>query len=75
MFDGQDTTERPDMVARIFHDQMKDFEDDLIKNDAMGRVIAFLGMTEWQKRGLPHRHYFVWLHPDDAPKGKFYFFS
>ena len=69
LFDGQDTTERPDMVARIFHDQMKDFEDDLIKNDAMGRVIAFLGMTEWQKRGLPHRHYFIWLHPDDAPKG------
>ena len=30
-----------------------------------GRVMAIVYTTEFQKRGLPHMHALIWLHPDD----------
>ena len=26
-------------------------------------------VIEFQKRGLPHTHMLIWLHPNDGPKG------
>lgn len=33
--------------------------DALIKEDIFGKVEAFVGVVEWQKRGLPHAHILI----------------
>jgi hypothetical protein len=37
----------------------------MTKRGVFGRVVAFVAVIEFQKRGLPHMHSVLWLHPDD----------
>ncbi|XP_074342114.1 uncharacterized protein LOC141679536 [Apium graveolens] len=42
---------------------------DQIKNkNCFGRCIGVMHIIEFQKRGFPHAHMLIWLHPNDRPK-------
>ena len=47
---GQTPADRPDILARVFHQKLQKLLAD-IKNGAFGRVIGFLSVIEFQKRG------------------------
>ncbi|XP_038701878.1 uncharacterized protein LOC119998611 [Tripterygium wilfordii] len=56
---------RPDIVDRVFQIKLHELMNDIKKNKHFGRTIAVLYTIEFQKRGLPHAHILVFLHPDD----------
>ena len=49
--EGETSEDRPDIVARIFHEYLTEFFEDVKYNDMLGRCIALVAMLEWQKRG------------------------
>ena len=58
----------PGLCNRVFKIKLLHILNDLKKNGVLGRVIANVYVIEFQKRGLPHAHILVFLHPDDKPK-------
>jgi len=62
---GEEPWMRPDIVARVWEMKRKAFLDDVLKEHVFGRVVAYMYTIEFQKRGLPHLHLLVILHPDD----------
>ena len=48
--------DRPDLVARVYKAKQRDLMDLLIKKKHFGEVAAYVHVTEFQKRGLPHEH-------------------
>uniref|UniRef100_A0A2N9HBP6 ATP-dependent DNA helicase n=1 Tax=Fagus sylvatica TaxID=28930 RepID=A0A2N9HBP6_FAGSY len=62
---GQKTEDRPDVVARVFKIKLDQLLYDLKHGRHFGRVIAVVYTIEYQKRGLPHAHILLFLHPDD----------
>ena len=56
-----------DLNARVFRGYLDGMLTDLLKNGYMGRRIANTHVIEFQKRGLPHAHILVMLHPEDKP--------
>ena len=60
----QHASDRPDITARVFELKKNAALKD-IKGGMFGRVMAIVYTTEFQKRGLPHMHALIWLHPDD----------
>ena len=64
----QKVQDRPDLVARVFRQQIKEACDDNEKKQIFGRVQAMIYVIEFQKRGLPHAHILIILHKDDVPK-------
>lgn len=65
---GEQSTDRPDIVARAFEQRVQALIDEIVKDKIFGTVIAHYGIEEWQKRGLPHFHWLATMHPDDVPK-------
>jgi hypothetical protein len=70
---GQDWTDRPDVVCRVFKLKLQEFMHDLRKGtffkDKIGRAWGSkytLHVIEFQKRGLPHAHILVRLDGDEA---------
>jgi PIF1-like helicase/Helitron helicase-like domain at N-terminus len=61
---GQSSADRPDLVNRVFHLKVKELMDDIYKQGVLGRAVAHVWTTEFQKRGLPHVHLIIFLHPD-----------
>ncbi|XP_037432863.1 uncharacterized protein LOC119299826 [Triticum dicoccoides] len=53
---GQLPQDRPDLVARVYKAKQRDLMDLLIKKKHIGEVAAYVHVTEFQKRGLPHEH-------------------
>ncbi|GJU24125.1 DNA helicase [Tanacetum coccineum] len=53
--------DRPDIVCRVFEQKVNDFLRFLKDERPFGYVIAFLYIIEFQKRGLPHCHTFLWV--------------
>lgn len=53
---SQKSTDRPDLVARVFHLKLKDLIKDLVEGQRLGQVISHVYTIEFQKRGLPHAH-------------------
>jgi Helitron helicase-like domain at N-terminus len=69
---GQSSSDRPDLVNRVFRLKVQELMDDILKRNVLGRAVAFVWTTEFQKRGLPHVHWIVFLHPDSklhTPEG------
>ena len=62
---GEEASDRPDLVARVFKLKLNSLIDDITKYNALGRSVAHVYTIEFQKRGLPHCHMLVILHPDD----------
>jgi hypothetical protein len=59
--------DRPDIVARVFRLKLKALMRDIVVNKVFGRVSAHIHVIEFQKRGLPHAHILIVLHPQDKP--------
>uniref|UniRef100_A0A453BGH0 ATP-dependent DNA helicase n=1 Tax=Aegilops tauschii subsp. strangulata TaxID=200361 RepID=A0A453BGH0_AEGTS len=53
---GQLPQDRPDLVARVYRAKQRSMMDLLIKGKHFGEVAAYVHVTEFQKRGLPHEH-------------------
>ena len=51
LFPGENSHDRPDVVTRIFEQKVKELIRDLVKRGVLGKVVAIMLMTEWQKRG------------------------
>ncbi|KAL0453879.1 UNVERIFIED_CONTAM: hypothetical protein Slati_1366000 [Sesamum latifolium] len=64
---GQKVEDRPD-VARVFKIKLDELMKDLRQGQHFGRVLTVLYTIEFQKRGLPHAHIILFLHPDDKPR-------
>ena len=62
---GQIPEDRPDLVVRVFHAKVEEIKADLFKHDYLGKTVARVWTIEYQKRGLPHMHMIIFLHPDN----------
>lgn len=65
--EGQTSANRPDLVARVFYLKFHAMLDNVTKRERFGRCSAYVYTIEFQKRGLPHAHLILFLHPDDQP--------
>ncbi|XP_056853040.1 uncharacterized protein LOC130502289 [Raphanus sativus] len=54
----------PEILARIFKIKLESFMDDLTKKHLLGKTVSAMNTIEFQKRGLPHSHIVLFLHPD-----------
>ena len=64
----QQPSDRPDLCARVFNLKRKALMDDLRKREVLGKVVAYLFVIEFQKRGLPHAHILIHFAPEDKPR-------
>ncbi|XP_074322869.1 uncharacterized protein LOC141659841 [Apium graveolens] len=62
-----DPVDAPDVVARVFKLKVDQLMDLIKKKKYFGRCIGVMYVIEFQKRGLPHMHMLIWLHPEDRP--------
>ncbi|XP_058808584.1 uncharacterized protein LOC131674091 [Phymastichus coffea] len=72
---GQQASDRPDIVARVFHLKKDRLLDLITKKNFFGQIAAYVYVIEFQKRGLPHMHLlitlksgFKWTTPDIVDK-------
>ncbi|XP_058726418.1 uncharacterized protein LOC131597759 [Vicia villosa] len=56
--------DRPDLISRVFIIKLDELLSDLTKKHVLGRVVAYIYTIEFQKRGLPHAHILLFMHPD-----------
>ena len=61
---GNTAMDEPDLVNRVFHMQLKEFMNDIVKNEIYGKVLSYTYVIEFQKRGLPHAHILIILDKD-----------
>ena len=62
---GQQPTDRPDLIAWVFHMKLKHLLHDLKKKHIFGRYRGSVWTIKYQKQGLPHLHLLLFLYPDD----------
>ncbi|KAI5402012.1 hypothetical protein KIW84_066465 [Lathyrus oleraceus] len=55
--------DRPNIIFRVFKIKFDELLCDLTKKHVLGRVVAYIYTIEFQKRGLPHSHILLFLHP------------
>ena len=48
---NQNPNDRPDLIARVFHQKLKEFINDIVKKSILGRIIGYCYTIEFQKRG------------------------
>ncbi|KAK9073129.1 hypothetical protein SSX86_007452 [Deinandra increscens subsp. villosa] len=64
----KDTTlspeDKPNILCRVFKMKLDSIITDLKKHSLLGRVQAVIYTVEFQKRGLPHAHICLFMHPD-----------
>ncbi|XP_074373894.1 uncharacterized protein LOC141714262 [Apium graveolens] len=65
---GVDVVDAPDVVARVFKMKVDQLLDQIKNKNSFGCCIGVMHIIEFQKRGLPHAHMLIWLHPNDRPK-------
>uniref|UniRef100_A0A0R0HCZ1 ATP-dependent DNA helicase n=1 Tax=Glycine max TaxID=3847 RepID=A0A0R0HCZ1_SOYBN len=57
--------DRPDLISRVFRLKYEQMLFDLTKKHLLGKVVAYMHTIEFQKKGLPHVHLLLFLHPDN----------
>jgi len=66
---GQSAIHRHDVVARVFRLKLAHLTNVITKSQIFGSVRCYMYTVEWQKRGLPHAHFLIWLcvkiHPNE----------
>ena len=67
---GQQPGDRWDLCSEVFEAHAQQLIDELCgsgtaSEGCFGDAIARFHVLEFQKRGLPHKHILLWLHPDD----------
>ena len=65
--EGETVQDRPDLVSRVFKLKKDQLLRDIKVGQIFGKVVAFLWVIEFQKRGLPHAHILVILKEDERP--------
>lgn len=58
---GQNATDRPDLVSRVFQLKKKAIMHLILKEGIFGPCMAHVYAIEFQKRGLPHMHLLLFL--------------
>ncbi|GBM54894.1 hypothetical protein AVEN_77807-1 [Araneus ventricosus] len=58
---GQTSTDRHDLLARVFRQKQQKLINVLTKMDVFGETRCWMYSIEWQKRRLPHSYYLIWL--------------
>jgi len=58
---GQQPCDRSDLILWVFHMKVDEFIADIREGKTFGPIRAVLYTVEFQKSGLPHIHYLVWL--------------
>jgi PIF1-like helicase/Helitron helicase-like domain at N-terminus len=66
---GQTSSERPDIVSRVFSLKVDELIKDIMVKKIFGNAIAYTYTIEFQKRGLPHMHLLVILGANDKIHG------
>ena len=61
---GQQASDRPDLVARVFHLKKNRLIVLIVKDKIFGEVASYVYVIEFQKRGLPHMHLLITLARD-----------
>ena len=56
------------ITNRVFHLKLQELLHDLCNKEVFGKVIGKVWVIEYQKRGTPHAHICLILHPKDKPK-------
>ncbi|XP_028100698.1 uncharacterized protein LOC114300041 [Camellia sinensis] len=64
---NEEAQNRPDLTSRAFRAKMEQLKDDIIKHQIFGKVVAYVYVIEFQKRGLPHMHLLLILAPGQKP--------
>jgi Helitron helicase-like domain at N-terminus len=64
LIEGQQAIDSPMLVNRVFREKLKALKLLLQRKSPFGRAIAYISVIEFQKRGIPHAHLIVILHPD-----------
>ncbi|KAI5404812.1 hypothetical protein KIW84_051829 [Lathyrus oleraceus] len=64
-FDHLKASDRPDIISRVFKMKFDELLSDLTKKSLLGKVLAYMYTIEFQKRGLPHAHILIFLHPSN----------
>ncbi|KAF8057328.1 hypothetical protein N665_1258s0009 [Sinapis alba] len=54
----------PDIICRIFKCKLDSLMSDLTKKELLGKTVASMYTVEFQKRGLPHPHILLFMHPN-----------
>ncbi|GBN27771.1 hypothetical protein AVEN_31077-1 [Araneus ventricosus] len=62
---SEHTTDRPDLLVRVFNLKLKSLMEDLAVHGVLGKSIAHVYTIEFQKHGLPHAHILILLRADD----------
>lgn len=62
---GTTPNDIPNITVRLFYAKFKLLLNDIVKNQIFGTVIAYVFTIEFQKRGLPHAHIVITLHPNN----------
>ena len=63
--EGETAQDRPDVVSRVFKLKKDQLMNDLTKGKIYGKVVAYLWVIEFQKRGLPHAHILIIVADED----------
>ncbi|CAD6259972.1 unnamed protein product [Miscanthus lutarioriparius] len=63
---GQKSTDRADIVVRVYNMKLEELLGDIRDGTAFGPVSAVLHTVDFQKRGLPHALIIVWLKQDTS---------
>lgn len=61
---GETSSDRPDLVARVFKIKLDSLINDITVQGTFGKCLAYVYTIEFQKRGLPHAHIMVTLQQD-----------
>ena len=61
---GTTANDIPNITVSLFYAKLKMLLYDIEKNGIFGDVISYIFSIEFQKRGLPHAHIIVTLHPN-----------
>jgi hypothetical protein len=65
---GEQPQHRPELIAIVFKLKLDALLKDIKqKKGIFGSAIGTVYTIEYQKRGLPHAHLLVFLHPQDIP--------
>ena len=62
---GQNASDRPDIIARVFHLKQKALLKELKQDNIFGEFCGCVWTIEYQKRGLPHMHLLLFLKTDE----------
>ncbi|XP_056855468.1 uncharacterized protein LOC108807616 [Raphanus sativus] len=55
--------DRPEILCRIFKVKLDRLMSDLTEKNLLGKTVASMYTVEFQKRGLPHAHILLFMHP------------